>query len=203
MMPHALLLRILPLLARYGYGVLLPIAVIEGPAVTMIAGALVAAGQLNAVTACLLLVIADLVGDVGYYCLGRFGHAPLLERLSISKRLSTAAEKLRPLEQRFRENDWKLLMLGKTQALGSVILYMAGASRTPFARYMLLNLLGTVPKVILFEVIGYLLGRGILGSTRYVDLITLVTFGAAFVLLLSYLLFKRLASKDILQATTP
>ena len=47
----------------------------------------------------------------------------------------------------------------------------------------------------------YLLGRGILSSTHYVDMITLVTFGAAFLLLLSYILFKRLASKDVLQAT--
>jgi membrane protein DedA with SNARE-associated domain len=200
MMPH-LVLRILPLLATYGYSVILPIAVVEGPAVTIIAGALVAAGQFDPVLTCVLLVIADLIGDVLYYSLGRFAHAPLLEKLSISKRLSKAAEKVRPLEQRFREHDWKLLMLGKTQALGSLILYMAGASRVPFWRYMLLNLIGTLPKVILFQTIGYLLGRGILSSTHYVDMITLVTFGAAFLLLLSYILFKRLASKDVLQVT--
>ena len=200
-MPHALVIRILPLLARYGYTVLLPVAVVEGPAVTMIAGALVAAGQFDPVITCILLVAADLVGDVLYYCLGRFGHAPLVARLS--KRLSAASEKLRPLEQRFRDNDWKLLMIGKTQALGSVILYMAGASRTPFGRYMVLNLLGTLPKVILFEAIGYFLGRGILSSTRYVDLITLLTFGVAGVLLASYILLKRLAWKDLLQVTAP
>jgi membrane protein DedA with SNARE-associated domain len=200
-MPHALVIRVLPLLARYGYTVLLPIAVVEGPAVTMIAGALVAAGQFDPVLTCALLVAADLVGDVLYYCLGRFGHAPLVARLS--KRLSAASEKLRPLEQRFRDNDWKLLMIGKTQALGSVILYMAGASRTPFIRYMALNLLGTLPKVILFQTIGYFLGRGILSSTRYVDLITLATFGVAGVLLASYVLLKRLAWKDLLQVTTP
>jgi membrane protein DedA with SNARE-associated domain len=200
-MPHALVIRVLPLLAQYGYTVLLPVAVIEGPAVTMIAGALVAAGQFDPFITCALLVAADLVGDVLYYCLGRFGHAPLAARLS--KRLSAASEKLRPLEQRFRENDWKLLMIGKTQALGSVILYMAGASRTPFGRFMVLNLLGTFPKVILFETIGYFLGRGVLSSSRYVDLITLATFGVAGVLLASYILLKRLAWKDLLQVTTP
>jgi membrane protein DedA with SNARE-associated domain len=201
-MPHDLLLRVLPLLARFGYPVLLPIAVVEGPAITIIAGALVAAGQFNPVIACLLLVVADLVGDLLYYCLGRFGHAPLVEKLSISKRLSVAAHKLPLLEQRFRENDWKLLMLGKTQALGSVILYMAGASKTPFGRYMVLNLIGTFPKVILFETIGYLLGRGILSSTRYIDMITFAAFGVAGVLLVSYLLLKRLAWKDLLQVTS-
>lgn len=200
-MPHDLLLRMLALLARYGYPILLPIAVVEGPAITIIAGALVAAGQFNPATAFVLLVIADLIGDVLYYCLGRFGHAPLVEKLSISKRLSKAAHKLPVLEQRFRENDWKLLMLGKTQALGSAILYMAGASRTPFIRYMVLNLIGTLPKVILFMTIGYLVGEGILSSTHYVDVITFAVFGIAGLLLVSYLLIKRLAWKD-LQATS-
>ncbi len=140
---------------------------------------------------------ADLIGDLIYYCLGRFGHGPLLER--IGKKLSLKAERFRTMEQRFRDNDWKLLMLGKTQALGSVILYFAGATRIPFLRYMLLNLLGTFPKVILFEAIGYFLGRGILSATHYADAITMFAFGVSTVLLVSYFLIKRYARKDLAQ----
>ena len=88
------LARIVAILGQYGYAVLLPIAVVEGPAMAVIAGALVASGQMNGVVACVLLVLADLVGDAGYYGLGRFGHAPLLAR--ISKRLSLDARPLRP-----------------------------------------------------------------------------------------------------------
>lgn len=190
------LTRLMPLLARYGYAILLPIAVVEGPAMSMIAGALVAAGQLNGVTACILLVLADLVGDAGYYGLGRFGHAPLLA--AISTRLSLTPERLAPLEERFHANDWKLLMIGKTQALGSIILYFAGASRMSFSRYMLLNLFGTVPKVILFELIGYFLWRGVLHSTRYVDFVTFSLFGLALVLLVLYWLVRRNLAKELI-----
>jgi membrane protein DedA with SNARE-associated domain len=186
---------VVPILAQYGYSMLLPIAVVEGPAMAMIAGALVAAGQLNGVTACLLLIAADLVGDALYYGLGRYGHAPLLAR--ISKRLALTPERLAPLERRFHDNDWKLLMIGKTQALGSVILYFAGASRMSFVRYMLVNLVGTAPKVILFELVGYFLWQSVLQSTRYIDYLTFVLFGAALVLLVIYWLIRRYLWKDL------
>jgi len=186
------------MLGRYGYWVLIPIAVVEGPAITMVAGALVAAGQMNAVTAAILLVLADLVGDALYYSLGRFGHGPLAGRLT--KWLKVTPDRLAKLEQRFRANDWKLVLIGKTQGLGSIILYFAGASRMPFARYMLLNLAGTVPKVILFELIGYFLGAALLSSARYINYLTGVMFGAAFVLLALYWVFRRYVWKDLVQS---
>lgn len=197
-MPHVLPLELIAMLGRYGYWVLIPIAVIEGPAITMVAGALVAAGQMNAVTAALLLVLADLVGDALYYCLGRYGHGPLASRLT--KWLKVTPEKLGKLQQRFRANDWKLILIGKTQGLGSIILYFAGASRMPFFRYMVLNLAGTVPKVILFELIGYFLGLGVLSSARYINYVTGLMFGAAFVLVALYWLFRRYVWKDLMQS---
>jgi membrane protein DedA with SNARE-associated domain len=199
-LPHVFLIRVIPLIARYGYWLLLPIAVIEGPTVAAITGALVALGQFDPVISCLLLVAADLVGDALYYCLGRYGHGPLSSW--INKRLNITADRLRPLEQRFHDNDWKLIMIGKTQALGGIILYFAGASRMSFTRYMGLNLLGTFPKVIVFELIGfalgYFFGAGVLHSTRYVDFVTASLFTLAFVVLVAgYWLVRRRLFKDL------
>ncbi len=198
LMPHVLPLQLISMLGQYGYWVLIPIAVIEGPAITMVAGALVAAGQMDGVTAGLLLIVADLVGDALYYGLGRFANAPLARRLT--KWLKVTPEKLGKLEQRFRANDWKLILIGKTQGLGSIILYFAGASRMPFGRYMMLNLLGTVPKVIIFELIGYFLGLGVLSSAHYINYVTAMMFGAAFVLLGLYWVFRRYVWKDLVQS---
>jgi membrane protein DedA with SNARE-associated domain len=186
-----------PLLGQYGYAIILPIAVIEGPAMAMIAGALVAAGSLNAYAAATLLVLADLVGDALYYSLGRFAHAPLLQR--VSKRLSLHPERFKTLEQRFHDHDWKLILIGKTQAFGSIILYFAGASRMSFVRYLAVNLIATVPKVILFEVAGYFLGGSILHSTKYIDYVTVAMFAVALVLITSFWLVRRYLSKDLMQ----
>ena len=50
-------------------------------------------------------------------------------------------------------------MVGKTQALGSPILVAAGIAKAPFGKYILYNTLGSLPKVILFQVIGYYFGK--------------------------------------------
>ena len=198
-MPHILPLELITMLGRYGYWILIPIAVVEGPAITMVAGALVAAGQMNGVTASVLLILADLVGDALYYLLGRFGHGPLAGRLT--KWLKVTPDRLTKLEQRFRANDWKLILIGKTQGLGSIILYFAGASRMPFLRYMVLNLVGTVPKVILFGAIGFLLGEGVMSSARYLNVIAGAAFGgAAVVLIVLYWLFRKYVWKDLVQS---
>jgi len=103
-----------------------------------------------------LLVVADLVGDAGYYGLGRSGHEPCSNRSG--KRLALTAERLRPLE-RGRDNDWKLLIIRKTQALGHHPLLRARASGCRSCAYMALNLAGPFPKVVLFELVGYFIGE--------------------------------------------
>ena len=193
--PQLSLIRLITLLSQYGYEVLFPIAVFEGPAATMLAGALVATGQLDAYTTFAVLVAADLVGDAVYYSLGRWGHNHLIEQ--IGQRLGLTHDKLQPLEVRFKKHDWKLLLVGKTQALGSLVLYFAGAIRMPFLRFMAWNLLATFPKTALFEAAGYFLGQTILRSRKTMDEITLVTFGVALLLLALYWLSKRYVEKEL------
>lgn len=202
LLPHVFVIRVIPLIARYGYAVLLPVAVVEGPTVAAITGALVALGQLDPIISCLLLVAADLVGDALYYCLGRYGHGQVSGW--IEKRLNITQSRLVPLQQRFHDNDWKLIMIGKTQALGGLILYFAGASRMSFMRYMGLNLIGTFPKVILFELIGfalgYFLGAEVLHSTRYMDFVTVSLFSVALVVLAgAYWVMRKRLFKDLVQ----
>ncbi len=195
-----LLSQLAPLVSQYGYAVLFPIAVVEGPAVTIVAGALVASEQFNGLTVFLMLVAADLVGDALYYSLGRWGHTPFLERLE--KRLSLTQERFRPLEEGFRKHDWKFLLIGKTQPFGSIILYFAGATKMPIGRYMLFNLLATAPKVLLFEGIGYFLGASIARSMKYFDYLTLVLFGVAAILLYGYYRIKKYLRNEISKETS-
>ncbi|HZL01197.1 MAG TPA: hypothetical protein VFC47_15015, partial [Caulobacteraceae bacterium] len=68
-MHPVLLPKLASLLSRYGYAVLFPVAVVEGPGAAIVAGALVGSGQLDGVTVILMLVAADLVGDALYYAL--------------------------------------------------------------------------------------------------------------------------------------
>jgi membrane protein DedA with SNARE-associated domain len=67
---------------------------------------------------------------------------------------------------------------------------------------MAFNLIGTFPKVILFELVGYFLGyffgASVLHSTRYVDVVTASLFTVAMVVLIgSYWLVRRRLFKDL------
>ena len=194
-MHHDLLSQIGPLVSQYGMAVLFPIAIIEGPAVSMVAGALVASGQFGWLGVALLLISADLMGDALYYSLGRWGHSPFLRRLE--RLLSLTEERFRPIEEGFRRHDWKLLLIGKTQPFGSVILFFAGATKMPVGRYLICNLLATVPKVALFEGVGYLLGASIARSMRYFDYLTFILFGIGAIMLYSYYLVRKYLKKEI------
>lgn len=194
-MHPVLLPKLASLVSQYGYAVLFPVAVVEGPGAAIVSGALVGSGQLDGLTVVLMLVAADLVGDALYYALGRWGHTPLLER--IGARLKITKERLGPLERHFRQHELKLIMIGKTQALGSVILYFAGAVKMSFTRFMLYNLVGTAPKILLFVSIGFFVGQTIIHSAKSVDYITFVTFGIALILLVSYWLARRYLKRQL------
>ena len=192
---HFFLTRAIYLLAHYGYAVLFPIAVIEGPVAAMVAGALTASSEFNGVVVFFLLVLADLTGDTIYYSLGRWGHDKLLA--SIGKYIGLTSKRIEPLREGFKRNDWKLLILGKTQAFGSVILYFAGAVQMSFGRFIFYNLLVTLPKILLFELIGYFFGESLIRSARVLDYVSFITLGVALALLIAYWYSKKYLERRI------
>ena len=62
-------------LAVYGYAALLPLAIIEGPAVTVFAAFLAAQGVFDVVGVYAIVVLGDLIGDVLHYAVGRWAAA--------------------------------------------------------------------------------------------------------------------------------
>lgn len=192
---HLTLVQIQVLISSYGYVLLFPISVLEGPIVSAIAGILVATGQLNWFIVFWVLLAGDLVGDIAYYSLGRYGHGPLMR--GIVKWLGFNEARVRPLQEGFAHHDWKIILIGKTQAFGSVILYFAGAFRMPVGRFLMWNLIGSVPKVILFEAIGYFFGTSLTQTSKYIDYIGITAFILAIVLLGSYWYFAKYLTKRL------
>jgi membrane protein DedA with SNARE-associated domain len=181
---HFTAIKLFLLLIQYGYVLLFPIAVIEGPIAAIIAGALAASGEFTLTTVFILLVIADLLGDCLYYSLGRWGHERFLE--GIASKLGLTEKRMAPLAKSFHKSDWKLLLLGKVQGLGSIILYFAGVTKMGVRRFLFWNLVGTLPKVFLFEAIGYLFGQTLINSPKYIDYVMIVTFLIGLGLLFGY-----------------
>jgi membrane protein DedA with SNARE-associated domain len=145
-------------IAVYGYVALLPLAVIEGPAVTVFAAFLAAQGLLDVGVVYAVVVLGDLLGDALYYVGGRF----LLQRLVTwhSAWATQLRHRVGVLAQRVRARAGAMLLFGKlTHSAGFAVLLAAGAAHVPIRRFLAYNLLGTLPKSLLFVVIGYWFGR--------------------------------------------
>jgi len=166
---------ILTLLAAHPYLWLFPLAVVEGLLVAMVAGSMVSLGLVSWPLAYLLVVAADLVGDTAFYVLGRFGHRPRVRRAL--GRLGVNSSSLDRLEALFRKRGARVLVGGKlTHFAGAPVLAAAGLARIGYGRFLLWNLVATVPKSAALMAVGYLFGWQ---AVRYLDR------GSALLLLIS------------------
>ncbi len=137
----------------YGSTVLLPLAVIEGPVVSIVAGLLAAHGYFVWWWALSLLVLGDLIGDALYYWIGRNGRAPLGW---IGRRFGAGRVVTEQVKDDLRHHSTRMLVIGKwTHSIGVVVLVGSGMLRLPFARFMAVNFVATLPKSALLFALGY------------------------------------------------
>lgn len=145
------------ILSEHGIALLAPIAVLEGPIVSVIAGWLASRGILVLWQVIVCVIVADVVGDVIMYGVGHgmLGWLPArwLERLGITE------SRLAQMAGTFADKGVRVLVIGKlTHAAGFAVLMGAGAARMPLVPFILANFLASIPKALLFVAIGYLFG---------------------------------------------
>lgn len=149
---------VLLLLKAHGLALVAPLAVLEGPIVTVIAAYLASLAYLDVRLVYVVVVLADLVGDSLLYGIGWRGPGALPGRWR--RRFGVTEARMAALAGHFREQGGRTLVLGKiTHSAGVVVLIAAGAARMPFWRFLGFNLVATLPKSLLFVVLGYTLGR--------------------------------------------
>jgi membrane protein DedA with SNARE-associated domain len=158
--------KIIALLITYKYAIIFPIAVIEGPTVSIIAGSLAQAGYLNVFLVYALIVFGDMVGDTIYYAIGRFGGLYFIRRWNHVFKIDT--KKLIHIEKTFTDHGAKLLFIGKTQGLGSVVLMSAGLAKYPYGPFMWYNTLATLLKSFILLYIGYAFAKQYSVATDYI-----------------------------------
>jgi membrane protein DedA with SNARE-associated domain len=181
--PHHHILRFL---AKYKYQVIFPIAVIEGPVVTVITGILISRGQLSPLPAFLIIFAADMVSDPALYLLGRFGRH-LLHKLTFMK---LPLERLGPLERQFERDPWKTMIIGKlSYGVGSMFVVAAGAARMPWFRFLQYMATLDAVKSGFLLIIGYFCGRAILHSRGYLKYYAIAVI--VLLPLVHYLLHRR------------
>lgn len=145
------------LLIAHGSALILPMAVIEGPLVSILAGILAAQRYIAWYWALCLLVCGDVIGDLICYYVGRAG-GPRLAWLG--RRLGMRATVSPDLRRALTDNATRMLVVGKwTHSIGCVVLVGSGMVRLPLARFVAVNLLATIPKSAALLGVGYFAGQ--------------------------------------------
>ncbi len=185
------------LLNAYGDFILFPLVVLEGPVVTVIAGFLSSVGVFSLIPTFLTIVVADLTGDVFYYSLGRWWLTSALTKLTNLFKVNPKI--IDKLEGDLRTNKGKVLFLGKlSHIFGVPILMAAGHAKIPLPEFIWYNFLATVPKSLIFIMVGYLLGSTINNYNKYVNLTILGIF-ALTLLIIAVNYFVKRFSKNLLR----
>lgn len=179
------------LIDQYGLLVMFCLATFEGPIVAAIGGYLIRLGHFNWGEIALILIIADLVGDSILYWIGSKGRTEALSKWR--KRAGLSDERLAKLQIQFHERGGLLILFGKiVHAPGLAILLAAGISHMNYWKFILFNLLGAVPKSIIFMGLGYMLGTAFGKLEGYLFNYTLVFIG---LLIAAYLFYRQFLRK--------
>jgi len=145
-------------LMQYQYLILFPIAILEWPIVSILAGFLVSKGQMQMEFVLVLLVMSDLIGDVVLYFVWKRYGVKLIKKYGYKAGISE------PRYQRlcsiYDTHAFKLLIFGKvTHTFGMWFLLIAGIVGISFRKFLRINLLANIPKTIIFLIIWYYFGK--------------------------------------------
>jgi membrane-associated protein len=177
-------------LLAYKYWALFPIAVIEGPIITVAAGFLMTLGVFNPFLAYGVIVVGDTVGDILHYCVGYFGGKRFIEKWG--KYFGVSLETIAPLEKQFETKAQSFFFWGKAlHGIGGALLVAAGLIRYPFGKFVFSNVLGTLVKSAVLLAIGFYFGQFLDRIDSSLNIVAAITIVIVPIALVLYALQKR------------
>jgi membrane protein DedA with SNARE-associated domain len=164
------------LLLTYRYIILIPLAIIEGPIVTVVCGFLVTLKVFNPLAVYAVMVLGDIVGDAGIYYIGYSGKRFL-------KYFRITEEKLEKAKTYFHENHKKAIAMSKLiHGIGFTGLVAAGASHVPYKKYFKTCAIISIIQSFVMLILGILFGHAYVVIGKYLN------YYAAFVSVLALII---------------
>ncbi len=161
--------QVIHLLETYGYVLLFPIAIMEGPIITVIAGFLVSLGIFNLFAVYAIIVAGDILGDAFWYLLGRHGSGWKYTR-PIENFFGLTPERIESTRVRFETHRYKMMMASKlVHGVGSAGLLAAGMVRVPYLTFAGTCLVVTLGQAAFFLALGYFFGEAYEVIVQYLD----------------------------------
>lgn len=182
------------LISQYGYFILFPLAVVEGPISTIIAGLFVSMGLLNPFIVYAVMMSGDIVGDTLCYSIGRWGGKPFFEK--VGPYLGVTDANKEKVKMYFDVHGKKTIVLSKIiHGIGITGLFVAGSLRISYKKYITTCFLITLVQAAFFLSIGILFGRAYIQLNKYLNYFSSTTIVIGVCIVLFVVISKRFKIK--------
>lgn len=179
----------------YAYFALFVFGFIEGPIVTIVAGFLVALGFMDFVPTYLVLIAANLFGDILFYSVGRFWFDAAYKTFFSFFRIKM--DTIEKIKGSILRNRGKTIILGKITHIGSLVLVASGLAKIPFSEFISTCFLVELPKALVLISIGYYFGHSVTSLNRAIDYTAIGFLVFTVVFIGIYFLVGRFSEKEV------
>ncbi|MEI6810512.1 MAG: VTT domain-containing protein [Candidatus Nomurabacteria bacterium] len=190
--------NILLLISTYSIYILLPLMIVEGPIVTIIASFLISSGVLpvSIILIYILALLGNILGDINYYAIGRFGREKFIKKYG--KYIGLHEERVEYIENHYKNNLLKTFLFAKvTEAPIIPTLVAAGIARVDFKKFLGLSATVETFKVLIIVIIGYYFGRFYVIINSYFKNTVFAMGVTLIILILLFVAYKNLKRKDL------
>lgn len=144
-------------LRHYGYWIMLPLMIIEGPAVTLLAAMMASLGAFNVFAVLLFSILGDLIGDMLFYSLGyRYGLGFVR---NVGKYIGITETLVGKMEKYFARHGGKTIFLVKsTTGLCWATFTTAGIVKMDFKKFVKYSIYGGIVWSSFLVIMGYFYG---------------------------------------------
>lgn len=155
------------LLLSYKYIILFPLAVIEGPIITVIAGFMSSLNLMNWLDVYVIVILGDVIGDTSIYTFGRLG-GEVFKKYGF--RIGITQERLETAKEYFTINHNKALIASKlVHGIGVSGLVAAGILKIPYMRFIRTCLVVSLIQSAIFLLVGIFFGHAYKQIGQYFD----------------------------------
>lgn len=187
--------EILIFLQQYGYWIMLPFMVLEGPIVTMAAAMLASFGVFNIWIVFVLSLLGDLIGDVILYFTGAHFGGWITRRWGSS--IGMTNEWVEKMREKFISSGGKIIFIVKsTTGLCAITFLTAGWLKMQFFTFLWYTFLGGLVWSGFLTFMGYFYGYLWREISQYISWIGWVVSAVAITTLLSIRIFQKQRAKE-------
>lgn len=181
-------------LHSYGYLLMLPLMIIEGPVVTIIAAMLASLGAFNVFVVLLLSMIGDMLGDVLLYAAGYKWGMGFVR--GFGRRMGITEKVVLKMEKYFEKHGGKTIFAVKsTTGLCWATFAAAGIVKMDFKKFLKYSFLGGIVWSGFLVSMGYFYGYLWREIKQYISWVGWIIFAVAIVSFVLITLYKKKQSE--------